>query len=78
MTKLYHPRKRTVREIPDDAEARLLILQRAGFVVGELPPLPETEETAEEIEVKMDPEGVSAKKRILKKSKKKYPKGTKE
>lgn len=40
MTKLYRLKDREVREIADDDALVLRCLKRAGFVVGELPPLP--------------------------------------
>ena len=40
MIKLYHPKKRSVREAAEDNVVRLGRLKRAGYKVGELPPLP--------------------------------------
>ena len=37
MIKLYHPKKRTVREIDKDDALRLRLLKRAGYLVGDLP-----------------------------------------
>ena len=44
MTKLYRLKDRAVREIEDDAAIVLRCLKRAGFVVGELPPLPKAKQ----------------------------------
>lgn len=44
MTKLYRLKDRLVREIADNDEMRLRCLKRAGFVVGELPPLPKAKQ----------------------------------
>ena len=44
MTKLYRLKGRLVREIADDDDLRLRCLKRAGFVVGELPPLPKAKQ----------------------------------
>ena len=44
MIKLYRLRDRLVREIADDDALRLRCLKRAGFVVGELPPLPKAKQ----------------------------------
>ena len=43
-TKLYRLKDRAVREIKDDAVIVLRCLKRAGFVVGELPPLPKAKQ----------------------------------
>ena len=44
MTKLYRLKDRLVRELADDDAVRLRCLKRAGFVVGELPPLPKAKQ----------------------------------
>ena len=44
MIKLYRLRDRLVREIADDDALSLRCLKRAGFVVGELPPLPKAKQ----------------------------------
>ena len=44
MTKLYRLKDRLVRELADDDDLRLRCLKRAGFVVGELPPLPKAKQ----------------------------------
>ena len=42
--KLYRLKDRLVREIADDDALSLRCLKRAGFVVGELPPLPKAKQ----------------------------------
>ena len=44
MTKLYRLKDRLVRELADDDAVRLRCLKRAGFVAGELPPLPKAKQ----------------------------------
>ena len=44
MTKLYRLKDRLVRELEDGDAVRLRCLKRAGFVVGELPPLPKAKQ----------------------------------
>jgi len=44
VTKLYRLKDRLVRELADDDAVRLRCLKRAGFVVGELPPLPKAKQ----------------------------------
>ena len=44
MTKLYRLKDRAVREIADNDALRLRCLNRAGFVVGELPHLPKAKQ----------------------------------
>ena len=44
MTKLSRLKDRLVRELADDDAVRLRCLKRAGFVVGELPPLPKAKQ----------------------------------
>ena len=48
MIKLYRLKDRLVRELADDDDMRLRCLKRAGFVVGELPPLPKAKQPAVE------------------------------
>ena len=48
MTKLYRLRDRVVREVDKKDEVRLRCLLRAGFVVGNLPPLPKPKPPVEE------------------------------
>jgi hypothetical protein len=49
VTKLFHRKSREVREIADSDSVRLNALLRAGYEVGELPPLPKPpEEPVEE------------------------------
>ena len=44
MIRLYRLKDREVREIEDDQELVLRCLKRAGFVIGNLPPLPKPKE----------------------------------
>lgn len=48
MTKLYRLKDRAVREVGKDDVVRLRCLLRAGFVKGDLPPLPKPKQPVEE------------------------------
>ena len=48
MTKLYRLKDRQVREVKENEELQLRCLKRAGFVVGDLPPLPKPKPPVEE------------------------------
>ncbi len=48
MIRLYRLRDRVVREVDKKDEVRLRCLLRAGFVVGNLPPLPKPKPPVEE------------------------------
>ncbi len=51
MIKLYRLKDREVREVADDSPVVLRCLKRAGFVIGELPELPRSQQPVEEIPI---------------------------
>ena len=66
MIKLYHPKNRAVREVKESNELVLSCLKRAGFLVGELPALPKSNQPFEAAPLpptEKDTEGVGAKKK---------------